>query len=126
MILYSLFYYLIQSGALAGGSPEIPQGFRAPKATRTNKSCTLILTLSGLCTNLGSNQSFKKPIHEIPSEEVFEEVSVNMAEEGDYRKTLGDFTVPTTASCGSSIVRPTVETNNFELKPALIHLIQQD
>ncbi|MED6152927.1 hypothetical protein PIB30_096641, partial [Stylosanthes scabra] len=29
MILYSLFYYLIRSGALAGGSFEIPQGFRA-------------------------------------------------------------------------------------------------
>ncbi|MED6224716.1 hypothetical protein PIB30_086769 [Stylosanthes scabra] len=68
----------------------------------------------------------QKQTHKISSEEVFEEVSVNMAEEGDQRKTLGDFTVPTTASCGSSIVRPTVEANSFELKPVLIHLVQQD
>ncbi|MED6213549.1 hypothetical protein PIB30_094464 [Stylosanthes scabra] len=66
---------------------------------------------------------FQKPIQEIPSEEVFEEVSANMAEEGDQRKTLGDFTVPTTTSYGSSIVRSTIEANNFELKPALIHLM---
>ncbi|MED6224243.1 hypothetical protein PIB30_082143, partial [Stylosanthes scabra] len=27
---------------------------------------------------------------------------------GNYRRTLGDYTIPTTDSCGSSIVRPTV------------------
>ncbi|MED6223238.1 hypothetical protein PIB30_072026 [Stylosanthes scabra] len=38
------------------------------------------------------------------------------------RRTLGDYTIPSTASCGSSIVRPNVEANNFELKPSLIQL----
>ncbi|MED6223150.1 hypothetical protein PIB30_071225 [Stylosanthes scabra] len=38
----------------------------------------------------------QKQTHEISSKEVFEEVLVNMAEEGDQRKTLEDFTVPTT------------------------------
>ncbi|MED6188043.1 hypothetical protein PIB30_082232 [Stylosanthes scabra] len=41
------------------------------------------------------------------------------------RRTLGDYTIPSTTSCGSSIVRPTVEVNNFELKPSLIQLVQQ-
>ncbi|MED6129950.1 hypothetical protein PIB30_113042, partial [Stylosanthes scabra] len=44
----------------------------------------------------------------------------------DARRTLGDYTIPSTASCGSNIVRPTVEANNFELKPSLIQLVQQD
>ncbi|MED6162602.1 hypothetical protein PIB30_072067, partial [Stylosanthes scabra] len=74
---------------------------------------------------LRKQAKLQKQPHEISSEEAFEEVSVNVAEEGHQRKTLGEFTVPTTASCGSSIVRPTVEANNFELKPALIHLVQQ-
>ncbi|MED6212266.1 hypothetical protein PIB30_081629 [Stylosanthes scabra] len=29
----------------------------------------------------------------------------------DPRRTLGDYTIPSTASCGSSIVRPNVEAN---------------
>ncbi|MED6165853.1 hypothetical protein PIB30_103608 [Stylosanthes scabra] len=44
----------------------------------------------------------------------------------NQRRTLGDYTIPTTDSCGSSIVRPTVAANNFELKPSLIQLVQQD
>ncbi|MED6140797.1 hypothetical protein PIB30_096953, partial [Stylosanthes scabra] len=42
------------------------------------------------------------------------------------RKTLWDYTIPRTASYGSSIVHPVVEANDFELKPSLIKLIQQD
>ncbi|MED6125047.1 hypothetical protein PIB30_064774, partial [Stylosanthes scabra] len=72
---------------------------------------------------LRKQAKLQKQTHEISSEEVFEEVSVNMAQEGDQRKTLGDFIIPNTASCGSSIVRPTVEANNFELKPTLVHLV---
>ncbi|MED6149260.1 hypothetical protein PIB30_060698 [Stylosanthes scabra] len=53
----------------------------------------------------------------------FEEVEDNnMA--ADPQRTLGDYTILSTASCGSSIVRPNVEANNFELKPALIQLVQ--
>ncbi|MED6227070.1 hypothetical protein PIB30_109801, partial [Stylosanthes scabra] len=54
---------------------------------------------------------------------VFEEPDrISMADDipNEQRRTLGDFTIPSTASCGSSIVRPTVEANNFELKPSLI------
>ncbi|MED6189753.1 hypothetical protein PIB30_099032, partial [Stylosanthes scabra] len=53
----------------------------------------------------------------------FEEVEENnMA--ADRRRTLGDYTIPSNASYGSSIVRPNVEANNFELKPSLIQLVQ--
>ncbi|MED6139265.1 hypothetical protein PIB30_082226, partial [Stylosanthes scabra] len=59
-------------------------------------------------------------------EVVFEEVQENMAAENNnaQRMTLGDYTIPSTTSCGSSTVRPTVEANNFELKPSLIQLVQ--
>ncbi|MED6212318.1 hypothetical protein PIB30_082198 [Stylosanthes scabra] len=50
-----------------------------------------------------------------------EEIQDNMAENANnQRRTLADYTNPTTASCGSSIVWPTVDANNFELKPALV------
>ncbi|MED6165902.1 hypothetical protein PIB30_103983, partial [Stylosanthes scabra] len=75
---------------------------------------------------LRKQSKLQKQTHKISSEEVFEEVRDNMAAEGNRQRTLADFTTPTTASCGSSIVRPTVEANNFELKPSLIQLIQQD
>ncbi|MED6135361.1 hypothetical protein PIB30_045755 [Stylosanthes scabra] len=75
---------------------------------------------------LRKQTKLQKQTHEISSEEAFEEVWDTMAEEGNQRRTLGDFTVPTTASCGCSIVRPAVEANNFKLKPSLIHLVQQD
>ncbi|MED6225801.1 hypothetical protein PIB30_097187 [Stylosanthes scabra] len=45
-----------------------------------------------------------------------------MATEGTQEKTLGEYSVLTTVSCDSSIVRPTVDANNFELKPSLIQL----
>ncbi|MED6212932.1 hypothetical protein PIB30_088233 [Stylosanthes scabra] len=41
----------------------------------------------------------------------------------NQRRTLADYTNPTTASYGSSIVWPTVDANNFELKPALAQLV---
>ncbi|MED6190510.1 hypothetical protein PIB30_106562, partial [Stylosanthes scabra] len=39
------------------------------------------------------------------------------AEANNPTKTLIDYTIPSTASCGSSIVRPNIDANNFELKP---------
>ncbi|MED6178107.1 hypothetical protein PIB30_104505 [Stylosanthes scabra] len=61
---------------------------------------------------------------EFEEEICIEEIQDNMADNANnQRRTLADFTTLTTASCGSSIVRPTIEANNFELKPSLIHLI---
>ncbi|MED6138103.1 hypothetical protein PIB30_071144 [Stylosanthes scabra] len=36
------------------------------------------------------------------------------------RVTLGQYINPTTESCGSTIQRPAIQANNFELKPSLI------
>ncbi|MED6215196.1 hypothetical protein PIB30_111056, partial [Stylosanthes scabra] len=43
-----------------------------------------------------------------------------------HRITLGQYINPTTDSCGSTIRRPVIQANNFELKPSLIQLVQQD
>jgi len=48
----------------------------------------------------------------------------NMAECGQ-RRTLQDFVTPRVKGIGSSISRPAVNANNFELKPALISIVQQ-
>ncbi|MED6163551.1 hypothetical protein PIB30_081077 [Stylosanthes scabra] len=53
-----------------------------------------------------------------------EEVFDNIAAEGTQEKTLGEYSIPITVSCGSSIVRPAVDANNFELKTSLIQLVQ--
>ena len=39
--------------------------------------------------------------------------------------TLRDFITPGVEGISSSIARPTVEVNNFELRPALISMVQQ-
>ena len=41
------------------------------------------------------------------------------------RRTFLDFVTPGVQGIGSSITRPTVDANNFELKPALISMVQQ-
>ncbi|MED6138925.1 hypothetical protein PIB30_079100 [Stylosanthes scabra] len=66
--------------------------------------------------------------HEVPFEEALEEeefqdkTSNNMAgnEDNNRGQKLADFLIPSAASCGSSVVRPVVDVNNFELKPSLI------
>jgi len=45
--------------------------------------------------------------------------------EGDPRRTLRDFVTPRVQMIASSIARPTVDANNFELEPALIAMVQQ-
>ncbi|MED6225409.1 hypothetical protein PIB30_093472, partial [Stylosanthes scabra] len=58
--------------------------------------------------------------------QVIEEVEQNKMDAvhgNEQRRTLGDYTIHSTASCGSSVVRPNVEANNFELKPSLIQLV---
>ena len=42
----------------------------------------------------------------------------------ERRRTLQDYFTPTAAGVAGSIVAPNVEANNFELKPALISMIQ--
>ena len=42
------------------------------------------------------------------------------------RKVLGDFTAPTPNFYGRSISIPAIEANNFELKPQLVSLMQQN
>ncbi|MED6212553.1 hypothetical protein PIB30_084493 [Stylosanthes scabra] len=37
--------------------------------------------------------------------------------------TLGQYVNPTAENYGSTILRPTIQANNFELKPSLIHLV---
>ncbi|MED6190950.1 hypothetical protein PIB30_111055, partial [Stylosanthes scabra] len=71
--------------------------------------------------------------HEISFEEAFEEEEFedrtgdNMAaNENNRGRKLADFSIPSAASCGSCVVRPAVDVNNFELKPSLIQLVQQD
>jgi len=45
-----------------------------------------------------------------------------MAKEG----TLKEYATPSTEKPHAIIVYPTVEGNNFEIKPALIYLVQQN
>ena len=42
------------------------------------------------------------------------------------RKVLGDFTAPTPDFYGKSISIPAIGANNFELKPQLVSLMQQN
>jgi len=46
-------------------------------------------------------------------------------ERGDERRMLRDFVTPCVQGIVTSIARPHVEANNFELKSALISMVQQ-
>ncbi|MED6177108.1 hypothetical protein PIB30_094761, partial [Stylosanthes scabra] len=71
-----------------------------------------------------SEKSFEE---ELVEESIEEEIEDNMADNTNIqRRNLADYQNPTTTSCGSSIVWPTVDANNFELKPALVQLVQQN
>ncbi|MED6151811.1 hypothetical protein PIB30_085975, partial [Stylosanthes scabra] len=97
-------------------------------ATKTSKSSILILRLRRLCVNSGNNPCFFSRLTEILLKKFLKRVVIIWLkqEAGNQRRTLADFTNPTTVSRGSSIVWPTVEANNFELKPALVQLVQQN
>ncbi|MED6116788.1 hypothetical protein PIB30_103441, partial [Stylosanthes scabra] len=70
----------------------------------------------------GASEKFSE--EEIVEENSEVETQDNMADNANNQRTnLVDYTNPTTASCGSSIVWPTVDANNFELKPALVQLV---
>ena len=49
-----------------------------------------------------------------------------MADQPPPRRTLGDYATPNAEGCATSIVRPPIQANNFEIKPALLHLVQQE
>ncbi|MED6211551.1 hypothetical protein PIB30_074841, partial [Stylosanthes scabra] len=71
-----------------------------------------------------SEKSFEE---EIVEESIEEEIQDNMADHtNNQRRTITDYRNPTITSCGSSIVWLTVDANNFELKPALVQLVQQN
>lgn len=42
------------------------------------------------------------------------------------RRTLGDYAFPNIDGCAMSIVWPAIQANNFEVKPTLLHLVQQE
>lgn len=42
------------------------------------------------------------------------------------QRTLREFTLPNTTGSQTSIGRPTVNANKFEIKPALIQMVQED
>ncbi|MED6140283.1 hypothetical protein PIB30_091658 [Stylosanthes scabra] len=146
------FYYLIRSGALVGGVSELRKDFGHqvfgavgnrrdrqffeynPKIERTLTKNRNRVKAQKALQREEQEASFEESVSEgFSEEEIVEEISEeelqdNMVDDANnnQRRTLADFTTPTTVSCGSSIVRPTVEANNFELKPSLIHLVQQD
>ncbi|MED6117115.1 hypothetical protein PIB30_106918, partial [Stylosanthes scabra] len=71
-------------------------------------------------------RKIRKKAKQKTQDHFIEEVVQNTmaVEANNPTKTLMDYTIPSTASCGSSIVRPNIDANNFELKPALIQLVQ--
>ncbi|KAH7655814.1 S-adenosyl-L-methionine-dependent methyltransferase protein [Dioscorea alata] len=48
-----------------------------------------------------------------------------MAEQNEQQRTLADFARPAVMGTQSSIVRPPITANNFELKPSFIQMLQQ-
>ncbi|MED6195687.1 hypothetical protein PIB30_040367 [Stylosanthes scabra] len=50
----------------------------------------------------------------------------NMNMDNQNRITIGQYSNPTADSCGSTIRRPAIQANNFEINPSLIQLVQQD
>ena len=42
------------------------------------------------------------------------------------RRTLGDFAMPDISSNFGGIVAPTIANNNFEIKPSIIQMVQNN
>ena len=45
-------------------------------------------------------------------------------DEAPRRRTMGEYGTPTVDRCSASIVRPPIQANNFEIKSALLQLVQ--
>ena len=63
---------------------------------------------------------------EVLIEELFVELPLEerMAEQEVNRRALRDFALPSAQGSQTSITRPTVNANNFEIKPSLIQMVQ--
>ncbi|KAL4315464.1 hypothetical protein AHAS_Ahas15G0187700 [Arachis hypogaea] len=75
------------------------------------------------------DQRVKEEIEEVVEEELEYNMADNVnnnANDPQPRRTLGSFTTPNPGSCENSIVTPIVNANNFELKPQLVTLVQQN
>ena len=58
--------------------------------------------------------------------EIFEKEGDMAENNNNARKILGDFTAPNSNLHGRSISIPAIGANNFELKPQLVSLMQQN
>ena len=67
-------------------------------------------------------EKIRQPIEEIAVERPFEK---EMAESEANRQALRDFALLGTQESQTSIARPTVNANNFEIEPSLIQIVQQ-
>jgi len=55
-----------------------------------------------------------------------ERIHAQMAQAQNANRPLKDFAVPSQDEPHSSIVNPTIQANNFELKPSLLQIVQQN
>ena len=66
----------------------------------------------------------KEPVQEQPNPADLEvEGSENMACQNEQQRTLSDYARPSVLGTQSGIVRPLISAQNFELKPAFIHML---
>ena len=54
-----------------------------------------------------------------------QKMAENQAEQPARNRVLHEYTMPTLGDTHNSIVRPTVDANNFEIKPAIIQMVSQ-
>ncbi|MED6164417.1 hypothetical protein PIB30_089817, partial [Stylosanthes scabra] len=97
--------------------PEIEKTL---KNNRSRVKAQRVLQFDQEEVNSNEGASEKSFEEELVEENIEEEIQDNMADNANnQRRTLADYTNPTTTSCGSSIVCPNVDANNFELKPVM-------
>ncbi|MED6152338.1 hypothetical protein PIB30_090941 [Stylosanthes scabra] len=98
--------------------PEIEKTLTKNR-NRVKAQRTLLFKQQEANSDEGASENFSE--EEIVEENSEDEIQDNMAKNANnQRRTLADYTNPTTTSCGNSIIWPDVNANNFELKPALV------
>ena len=65
-------------------------------------------------------KSCKKNRKEKCEKDKQKKMAENQAEQPARNRVLHEYTMPTPGDTHNSIVRPTVDANNFEIKPAII------